>query len=159
MQRCQLFCLIIKEYISRLTHTSNKALTLSWRRSLSYRNQAIDLLCKLMEWFLYDKDIRHEKLIRSSFIILTSKVCSYMSLSRISFFCLFSIRFFFHKYHDSQDSRGKGRLLLFWSSLYHFYPLYRHLDISQVIAAKGSPLCIAGSRTQTRNLWFPIGSC
>ena len=48
-------------YIHRWIHTSNKALTLSLRRSLPYRNQSIDLLCQLMNWFLYDKDIWHEK--------------------------------------------------------------------------------------------------
>ena len=37
------------------------ALTLSWWRSLSYRNQSIGLLCKSMDWFLYDRDIRHKK--------------------------------------------------------------------------------------------------
>ena len=36
-------------------------LTLSWRRSLSYRNQSTDLLCKSMDWFLYDNDLRHER--------------------------------------------------------------------------------------------------
>ena len=36
-------------------------LTLSWRRPLSYRNQYIDLLCKSMDWFLYDRDLRHER--------------------------------------------------------------------------------------------------
>ena len=36
-------------------------LTFSWRRSLSYRNQSIDLLCKSMEWFLYDRYLRHER--------------------------------------------------------------------------------------------------
>ena len=30
--------------------------TLSWFRSLFYRNQSIDLLCKSMGWFLYDRD-------------------------------------------------------------------------------------------------------
>ena len=34
--------------------------TLSWRRALSYRNQSINLLCKSMNWFLYDRDLRHE---------------------------------------------------------------------------------------------------
>ena len=32
-------------------------LTLSWWRSLSYVNQSIDLLCKLMDWCLYDRDL------------------------------------------------------------------------------------------------------
>ena len=36
-------------------------LTLSWRRPISYRNQSIDLLCKSMDWFLYDIDLLHER--------------------------------------------------------------------------------------------------
>ena len=37
-------------------------LTLSRRRLLSYRNQSIDLLRKLMDWFLYDNGLRLERL-------------------------------------------------------------------------------------------------
>ena len=36
-------------------------LTLSWRRSLSYRNRSIDLLCKSMDWFAYDRDFRYKR--------------------------------------------------------------------------------------------------
>ena len=39
----------------------NLSLNLSWRRSLPYRNQFIDLQCKSMGWFLYDRNIRHER--------------------------------------------------------------------------------------------------
>ena len=39
-------------------------LTLSWR-SLSYRNQSIDLLDKSMDWFLYDNGLRHERIQRN----------------------------------------------------------------------------------------------
>ena len=35
--------------------------TLSLWMSLSFRNQSIDFLCKSMDWFLYDRDLRHEK--------------------------------------------------------------------------------------------------
>ena len=35
-------------------------LTLSWLKSLSYRNQSIDLLCKSVDWFLFDRDLPHE---------------------------------------------------------------------------------------------------
>ena len=38
-----------------------KPLTLPWRRPLSYRNQSIDLQSKSMDWFLYDKGLRHER--------------------------------------------------------------------------------------------------
>ena len=36
-------------------------LTPSWRRSLSYRNQFIDLLCNWLDWFLYDRDLCQER--------------------------------------------------------------------------------------------------
>ena len=35
-------------------------LSLSLRRSLSNRNQSIDLLCKSMDWFLDNRDHRHK---------------------------------------------------------------------------------------------------
>ena len=47
----------------------NVALTFSWRTSLSYRNQSIDLQRKSMDWFLYNKDLRHER-VKSRFIML-----------------------------------------------------------------------------------------
>ena len=40
-------------------------LTFSWRKFLSYRNQSIDLLCKSMDCFLYDKDLHHERVKES----------------------------------------------------------------------------------------------
>ena len=36
------------------------SLTLSWWRSPSYRNQFTDFQSKPMDWFLYDRDLRHE---------------------------------------------------------------------------------------------------
>ena len=39
-------------------------LTLSWRRSLSYRSKSTDLLSNSMDWFLYDRDLRDERLNR-----------------------------------------------------------------------------------------------
>ena len=44
-------------------------LTLSWRRSLSYRNQFIDLQNKSMDWFLYDIGLRHER-GKSNYLLL-----------------------------------------------------------------------------------------
>ena len=37
-------------------------LNLSWRRSLLCRNQSIDLQSKPMDWLLYDKNLRHERI-------------------------------------------------------------------------------------------------
>ena len=47
---------------SRVTKLGTKlALTLSRRRSLSYRNQSTDLQSKSMDWFLYDNSLCHER--------------------------------------------------------------------------------------------------
>ena len=46
-QCCLFFCWIELQMLIRC------CLTLSWRRSLLYTNQFIDLLCKSMDWFLY----------------------------------------------------------------------------------------------------------
>ena len=35
----------------------------SWRRSLSYGNQCLDLLCKSLGWLLYCRDHRQERVI------------------------------------------------------------------------------------------------
>ena len=42
-------------------YSDRRHLTFSWRRPISYRNQSIDLWSKSMDWFLYDNDLRHEK--------------------------------------------------------------------------------------------------
>ena len=46
-------------YYSKLWYIAG--LTLSWRRLLWYRKQSIDLLCKSMDWFLYDHGLRHDR--------------------------------------------------------------------------------------------------
>ena len=42
-------------------------------RPLLYRNQAIDLLWKSMDWFLYDNDLRHERvnILNQTTLIIT----------------------------------------------------------------------------------------
>ena len=37
-------------------------LKLSWRRSLSYRNQSTDFQSTSMDWFLYDRDLCYERI-------------------------------------------------------------------------------------------------
>ena len=48
------------EHLRTTTSQISMMLTLLCRRSLSYRNQPIDLLCKSMDWFLYDNGLCHE---------------------------------------------------------------------------------------------------
>ena len=72
-----------------------QSLKLSWRRSVPFRNQPINLLYESMDWFLYDRDLRHESIkkqngsdaIRSylwSFPIL----CYYLSFPEVDNFIL-----------------------------------------------------------------------
>ena len=129
MHRYRLFSLIIKD-VSGWIHTCNKALTLSWRMPLSYRNQSFDLLCKVIDCFLYDKSLRREW-VKTVFTHDTPKVHSYVSWSRISFFCFFYLGFLSQiSWFTGQQGKGKG------ISLYHFYhfcPLHLYFGFSQVI--------------------------
>ena len=54
-----LFAMLI--YSNIVSKMKRWHLTRSWRRPLSYKNQSIDLLCKSMDWFLYDNSLRHER--------------------------------------------------------------------------------------------------
>ena len=73
---CEIFCRqnesfawiissFAKAFNTWWTLKGHRYLTLSWRRPLSYRNQSIDLQSKSMDWFLYDKDLRHERVKKS----------------------------------------------------------------------------------------------
>ena len=55
-------------YLLRVRNES-APLTFSWLRSLWYRNQSIDLLWKSMDWFLYHRYLRHERVNRVNFIL------------------------------------------------------------------------------------------
>ena len=129
----------MKEYLSintsRWIYTSNKTFALTWRRSLSYRNQSIDLLRRSMGWFLYDRVLRHELRRSSSIILQNSALTSCKAEFAFCFLFLFLSGFSFTNIHDSQDSKGRGKL-----SLYFFSTTSTCFsDISRVIAAESSP--------------------
>ena len=46
------------------------SLTLAWQSPLSYGNQPIYLICKSIEWFLYNRDHRHGRLKRYSWGVI-----------------------------------------------------------------------------------------
>ena len=45
----------------KLQNVAVSGLTLTLLRSQSYRIQSIDLLCKSVDWFPYDRDLLHER--------------------------------------------------------------------------------------------------
>ena len=64
------------------------ALTLSWRRSLSYRNQS-----KSVDWFLYDRNLRHERVkeAESVFRRCSDNLRKVLNFAWIFFYDLLSI--------------------------------------------------------------------
>ena len=49
------------------------SLTVSWERSISYRNQSIGLQSKSMVWFLNDRNFRHERVKLRSLLLAILK--------------------------------------------------------------------------------------
>ena len=54
-QTCFRLDLVLSKYTGN--KEKHNSLTLSWQRFLSYINQSIDMLCKLMNCFLYSGDL------------------------------------------------------------------------------------------------------
>ena len=83
--------LIIFEMCRMPTESLNKPqiirifLTLSWRRSLSHINKSIDLLCKPMDWFLYDLDLHNERVIEENTPCHLCWISSSFSLTNVLF--------------------------------------------------------------------------
>ena len=60
------------------------------------------------------------------------------ALSRVFLFCFFFYRVFFHEHSLFTGQQAKKQAISL-TSLYHFHPLHRHQDISQVITAESLP--------------------
>ena len=79
-------------------------LTLSWQKPLSYRNKFIDLLYNSMVWFLYDRDLRHERVNLFDTYLSGTNLC---------------------KFNQSYSSRSYCFTVLFYSSRsYSHTPLF-----------------------------------
>ena len=79
-------------------------LTLSWRRPLSYRDQSIDLLCKSMEWFLYDNGLRQER-VKVIWSLAMEKLTRFLLIVkmfqiRCARTCMFLSNFLVHKRNE-----------------------------------------------------------
>ena len=81
-----------------------RILTLSWRRFLWYRSQSTDFQSKSMDWFLYDRNLRHKrvkdiwkkvspiwyvrKIFRKtnvSYLLIRTPTCAYQGVRNVSF--------------------------------------------------------------------------
>ena len=93
----------------------------------------------------------------SSLIFLDKRKLVDASVHRFKKTGFFSIWIFFHEYSRLIGQQWNGEAISL-SSLYHFHPLHRHLDISRTITAESSPLHITSSRTGTRKLLFQSAS-
>ena len=131
-------------YYETLQH-DNSALTLSWRRSLSYRNQSIDLQTRLVDLFLYIRDPCHERVesfLSTVFVKLSilnvCEVSSYafkachnkiptfiMILLQTTFWsvCLFFIFFLYwwHPYWPFYNERKALTLFYYFRKINLFY--------------------------------------
>ena len=137
--------------ISLWIHASSKALTLSCWRFLSYRSQSTDLFCKSMDWFLYNRDLRHERFKTSSSAYIESLFLHAVKHNLLFYLCGFS----FTNIHDSQNSRWRGMLspCIISTTSTHFTDT---CTLAGVLAVESSPLCIVGCRNRTWNLLHTV---
>ena len=122
---------------------------LSWSMNISWwiHTSNKPLLCKSMEWFLYNRDLSHER-VKTFFIHHIWKFAfTYRKAELDSFFLS---GFSFTNIHYSKDNSGEGKTVSLYP-FYHIYLFHRHLDIYQIIATGRSSLRKAGSRQADSN--------
>ena len=74
----------------------NAKLTLSWRSSILYRNQSIDLQSKSMDWFLYDNGLRNEIINARIHGTMLTRIRIVKTGARMSVIYPFFVDFFGH---------------------------------------------------------------
>ena len=105
-----------------------------------------------MEWFLHNRDLRHERYWRHSSSTYTKSLFLHVVKHNLLFFCSIWLFFLEDSIFTGPQMKGrergwmKGERSVSLCSFYLFYLLHRHLEISWVIAAESSPLHITGSR-------------
>ena len=92
-------------------------LTLLWRRSLSYRNQSIDLQSKSMDWFLYDSYLRHEKLNWWSIPKHTVQMLKLQEMASLVPSNSSSEHFLNNWYNCNNSPCKKNKLVIYWATL------------------------------------------
>ena len=87
-----------------------------------------------------------------SFKVIGGYSMTQICLNDWTFFFIFFICVFFHEHSRFIGQLGKVEAISV-TSLYHFHPTHRHLDIGRTITAGSSPLhiVISQSRTQVDN--------
>ena len=141
MHRCQLFC-------------HNQGIYLNEKYNIS-RIETSPLICSANQWTgfcIIGTSVMKDS--RRSSSTYTESLFLHVVKHNLLFFVFFLSGFSFTNIYDSQDSRWRGGYLLI--SFLPLPPGPQTLDISWVIAAENSPLPIAGSRSQTRNLCYTL---
>ena len=103
---------ILPRNLLTFSQSASLTSTLSWRRSLSYRNQSIGLLCKSMDWFMYDLDLRHERVKPCTIKTVTDKTIIHTFFDNfISFSVLLYPSGIYHYDVNNENSRAMCEIL------------------------------------------------
>ena len=137
MYRCQLFChnqgICLNEYMQvakhQLFHDRGFCLI-----------ETSPMICSENPWT--GRDLHHERFTRCSSSSYTKSLFLHVKHDLLFLFLLFFYLAFLSRIFMVHRTASKGGCYHLISFL-HLHLLHRHLDISWVIAAESSPLCIA----------------
>ena len=104
-----------KVYISKITKL------ITWRRSLSYKNQSIDLSCKSMDWFLYGNHPRHERVKLTLALLVTTQS------NLLKDICLIPISSQYRSFHRSYSMEKVFLFFFFFCKIHRETPVPKSL--------------------------------
>ena len=121
----------------------NCLLTLSWWRPISYRNQSIDLQSKSVDWFLYDRDLRHKRVKRNSYLSLPVKLSFFVKSLQPGILLHWSV------------PKKCPYLEFFWSVFCHIWTKYGEIRISLCIQSECWKICTR--KTPHTDTFYAVG--
>ena len=127
-------------YVWRILFHKDSLLTLSWRRSLSYRNQSIDLLCKTIDWFLNDRGFCHE---RVKWDILQAKIWLFSRLLQFLKVIVLMVQDATWKFVGNE---AKGQISKRVLQENKPRQIFRKTNISYLLIRTRTYLCVSGGR-------------
>ena len=111
-------------HCDRLKNVWTYALTLSWWKSLSYRNQVTNLQCRSMNWFLYDRDLHHKRVQFHKIVEVINWICCSKYVNSTACSNCASTKIFWNEMTRKSNTRKKQPNGRFYHSYYYYYHKY-----------------------------------
>ena len=153
--------------MATITKICLKCINLSWRRSVSYKNQSIDLQSKSINWFLYDMNLYHERVKRTLVCQKPRGVFSTPSNTQDGVFLQSFIAYLIQgrecvyekPIYKKPGTRRTKNLMNFYCFILQLQEIFKVLDFAWSQHLLGKTRILSNSRSKLPYFWYLPKMC